>query len=156
MTADLSEHFARILAAPVFGHLATVRHHGSVQVNPMWFEFDGDAGVIRFTHTTKRAKYRNLQRNPHMTLEALDPENPLRYVEVRGRLAEIEPDPEGAFYVHLAEALRRGRPARARRQGRPGHPRDADREDRGPLSARVADDAPSGGCAGGPDPRIVG
>ena len=78
MTADLTEHFARILSAPVLGHLATVRHHGSVQVNPMWFEFDGDAGVIRFTHTTKRAKYRNLQRNPHMTLEALDPENPLR------------------------------------------------------------------------------
>ena len=103
MTADLNDHFARILAAPVFGHLATVRHHGSVQVNPMWFEYDGDAGVIRFTHTTKRAKYRNLQRNPHMTLEALDPENPLRYVEVRGRLVETVPDPEGAFYVHLAK-----------------------------------------------------
>ena len=32
MTPDLTDHFARILAAPVFGHLATVRHHGSVQV----------------------------------------------------------------------------------------------------------------------------
>ena len=25
----------------------------------MWFEFDSEAGVLRFTHTTKRAKYRN-------------------------------------------------------------------------------------------------
>ncbi|HZW41472.1 MAG TPA: PPOX class F420-dependent oxidoreductase [Agromyces sp.] len=103
MTIELSDHFARILAAPAFGHLGTVRPHGSVQVNPMWFEFDGEAGVIRFTHTTKRAKFRNLQKNPHMTLEAVDPENPMKYVEVRGRLAETVPDPEGAFYVHLAK-----------------------------------------------------
>ena len=117
MTTDLTEHFARILAAPVFGHLATVRHHGSVQVNPMWFEFDGDAGVIRFTHTTKRAKYRNLQRNPHMTLEALDPENPLRYVEVRGRLAEIEPDPEGRSTCTSRSAT--AKPTRTRPPTRP-------------------------------------
>ena len=102
MTFELDEHFARILAAPVFGHLATVRPHGSVQVNPMWFEFDGEPRVIRFTHTSKRAKFTNLQKDPRMTMEALDPENPLRYVEVRGRLAEVTPDPEGAFYVHLA------------------------------------------------------
>jgi PPOX class probable F420-dependent enzyme len=103
MTVELSDHFARILTAPVFGHLATVRRHGGIQVNPMWFEFDADDGVIRFTHTTKRAKYRNLQHDPHMTLEALDPQNPLKYVEVRGKLAEIVPDPGGAFYVHLAK-----------------------------------------------------
>ena len=103
MTIELSDHFARILAAPAFGHLGTVRPHGSVQVNPMWFEFDAEAGVMRFTHTTKRAKYRNLQKNPHMTLEVVDPENPMKYVEVRGRLAEVIPDPEGAFYVHLGQ-----------------------------------------------------
>src|SRR4029453_17763758 len=108
MTHGLNDHFARILAAPVFGHLATVRKHGSVQVNPMWFEFDREAGVIRFTHTTKRAKFRNLQGDPRMTLEALDPENPLRYVEVRGHLAEVVPAPEGDFYVPLGR--RHGHP----------------------------------------------
>lgn len=119
MTHGLTEHFARILAAPVFGHLATVRRHGSIQVNPMWFEFDREAGVIRFTHTTKRAKFRNLQENPRMTLEALDPENPLRYVEVRGHLAEVVPDPEGEFYVHLG-----------RRYGDPDAAAPADKADR--------------------------
>ena len=103
MTIELSDHFARVLAGPVFGHLGTVRPDGSVQVNPMWFEFDGEAGVIRFTHTSTRRKFRNLQKNPRMTLEALDPENPLKYVEVRGRLVEAIPDPEGTFYVHLGK-----------------------------------------------------
>ena len=91
-----------LLELPVYAHLGTIRPNDTVQVNPMWFEFDGEAGVIRFTHTSKRAKFRNLQKNPHMTLEALDPDRPQKYVEVRGRLAEVIPDPEGAFYVHLA------------------------------------------------------
>lgn len=94
-------HLARILEAPVYGHLATVRPDGEVQLNPMWFEFDAEAQVIRFTHTTKRAKFRNLQQNPTMTLEALDPHTPFKYVEVRGRLVDVVPDPEGEFYVSL-------------------------------------------------------
>ena len=126
MTVKLSDHFARILAAPVFGHLATVRPHGNVQVNPMWFEFDGEGGVIRFTHTSTRAKFKNLQKNPHMTMEALDPEAPLRYVEARGRLAEVIPDPEGAFYVHLAQ-----------RYGEVGAAAPADKADRVILVMQV-------------------
>jgi len=126
MTHGLTDHFARILAAPVYGHLATVRKNGSVQVNPMWFEFDRETGVVRFTHTTTRAKFRNLQHDPRMTLEALDPENPLKYVEVRGRLAEVVPDPEGAFYVHLAN-----------RYGDPDAAAPADRADRVILVMQV-------------------
>ncbi|MGI9822903.1 PPOX class F420-dependent oxidoreductase [Agromyces sp. Marseille-Q5079] len=126
MTIELDEHADRILTAPVFGHLATVRPDGSVQVNPMWFELDAEAGVIRFTHTTKRAKFRNLQRNPHMTLEALDPENPLRYVEVRGQLAEVIPDPEGAFYVRLGK-----------RYGNAAQQAPADKADRVILEMRI-------------------
>lgn len=101
MTLELTDHFRRILTAPVFGHLATARHDGDVQVNPMWFEFDEDSDTIRFTHTTTRRKFKNLQRNPRMTLEALDPDDPHRYVEVRGSLVDVIPDPEGDFFVHL-------------------------------------------------------
>jgi PPOX class probable F420-dependent enzyme len=124
MTVEIDEHFARILAAPVFGHLGTVRPDGSVQVNPMWFERDGD--TLRFTHTTKRKKFRNLQGDPRMTLEAIDPEAPYKYVEVRGRLVEVIPDPEGAFYVHLG-----------RRYGNPGTQAPADRADRVILVMRI-------------------
>ncbi len=119
MTTDLTAHFDRILSAPVFGHLATRRRNGTIQVNPMWFEYDRDAQTIRFTHTTKRGKFKNLQHDPNMTLEALDPENPLKYVEVRGRLAEVIHDPEGAFYVHLGQ-----------RYGNPHQQAPADKADR--------------------------
>lgn len=88
-----------LLENPNYGALGTVRPDGAVQVNPMWFELEGDR--IRFTHTTKRQKFRNLQANPSMSLMVFDPENPYRYVEVRGRLVDVVPDPTGAFYEQL-------------------------------------------------------
>jgi PPOX class probable F420-dependent enzyme len=90
-----------LLDEPNYGALGTVRPDGSVQVNPMWFEYDGEH--LLFTHTTKRQKFRNLEANPSMSLMVFDPVNPYRYIEVRGRLVEATPDPEGAFYVRLGQ-----------------------------------------------------
>jgi len=88
-----------LVERPIFASLGTVRPDGTVQVNPMWFGFDGEH--LRFTHTTKRAKFRNLQRNPSMSLLIVDPDNSGRYLELRGELAKVVPDPEGAYYVEL-------------------------------------------------------
>lgn len=100
-SVEIPESLLSLLTEPNYGILATVRPDGQAQANPMWFELVD--GTIRFTHTTKRGKYRNLQSNPTMSLAVLDPRNPFRYVEVRGRLVETIPDPTGAFYVHLEE-----------------------------------------------------
>ena len=101
MTTEIPDHLLHLVTDPNFGSLATVRPDGTAQVNPMWFEFDGEH--LLFTHTTKRAKYRNLQKNPSMALAVFDPENPLSYVEVRGVLSEVREDPTGAFYVRLGK-----------------------------------------------------
>ena len=88
-----------MLVEPNFGFLGTIRPDDTVQVNPMWFEFDGEH--IRFTHTTKRQKYRNLRHNPSMSLSVVRERDFYRFLEVRGRLVEVIPDPEGEFYVRL-------------------------------------------------------
>jgi PPOX class probable F420-dependent enzyme len=93
--------YANLLEQPIYAHLGTIRPDDTVQVNPMWFQFDGK--YLRFTHTTKRAKYRNLQHNPSMSVSLIDPDNPFRYLEVRGKLVEVVPDPTGAFYVVLGK-----------------------------------------------------
>lgn len=90
-----------LLENPNYGALGTVRPDGTVQVNPMWFEFDGEH--VLFTHTTTRQKYRNLQANPSMSFMVFDPDQPYRYIEVRGQLVDEVPDPEGAFYVRLGQ-----------------------------------------------------
>jgi len=101
MSAAIPPAYIRLLQGPYFGNLGTIRPDDTVQVNPMWFEYDGD--VIRFTHTTKRAKFRNLQHNPSMSLSISDPEEPYDFIELRGKLTEVIPDPTGAFYVRLGQ-----------------------------------------------------
>ena len=91
--------YRHLLENPNYGHFGTIRPDDTVQVNPMWFEFDGEH--VRFTHTTYRQKYRNLQHNDSFSLSIIDPENPFRYLEVAGRIVDVVPDPEGAFYVRL-------------------------------------------------------
>lgn len=93
--------YAALLERPNYGHLGTIRPDNTVQVNPMWFEYDGEH--VRFTHTAKRAKFRNLQHNSAMSLSVIDPDNPFRYLELRGKLVDVEPDPTGAFYVRLGK-----------------------------------------------------
>lgn len=99
MTTAIPDKYRHLFESPNFGSLGTIRPDNTVQVSPMWFELDGD--TLRFTHTTTRAKYRNLQRNPSMSLAVMDPDNPVHYAEVRGRLIEVVPDPSGGFYDHL-------------------------------------------------------
>ena len=101
MSAEIPADYVHLLEEPNFGSLGTIRPDDTVQVSPMWFQYDGE--VIRFTHTTKRAKYRNLQHNPSMSLAVMDPADQTSYLEVRGKLIAIEPDPEGAFYVVLGK-----------------------------------------------------
>jgi len=96
-----------LLERPIVASLATVRPDGTPQVNPMWFVSDGS--VVRFTHTDERQKFRNLTLNPNVAISIQDPENPYRYLEVRGVVDAITPDPEGAFYRELAVRYSRDR-----------------------------------------------
>ena len=90
-----------LLERTLFAHLATVRPDGAPQSNVMWFEWDGQD--VRFTHTTTRQKYRNFEHEPRVAFSVLGPDNPYRFVEVRGDVATIEADPGGTFYRHLQE-----------------------------------------------------
>jgi PPOX class probable F420-dependent enzyme len=99
--AEVPEGYVDLLERPLLAHLATSRPDGTVQVNPMWFDWDGE--VLRFTHTSKRQKYRNVQKHPQVAVSIADPDNPYRYLEVRGEVDDIQPDPTGSYYTHLAE-----------------------------------------------------
>src|SRR3954454_186372 len=117
MAADIPSSLRPLLDRPLFGALGTIRPRDTVQVNAMWFEYDGEH--VRFTHTTRRRKFRNLQRHPSMSLMVFDPDDRQVYLEVRGRLVEAIADPEGASYVRLG-----------RRYGDPDTQPPPDRADR--------------------------
>ena len=83
----LSETQARLFTDKNFGHVGTIRADGTPQVTPVWVDYDGEHVV--FNTAVGRAKYNNLRRDPRVTIEVLNQENPYEYVMVTGR-AELE------------------------------------------------------------------
>lgn len=82
-----------------FAHLATVMPDGSPQVTPVWFDYDGTHIIINSARG--RVKDRNLRRNPNVALAISDPNNPYRYLQIRGRVVEITEEGADAMIDRL-------------------------------------------------------
>ena len=76
------------------GVLGTIGASGRPQLSGTWFLADGD--TVKISLNTSRQKVKNLQADPKVSFLILDPENPYRYLELRGD-AEIVPDDDYAF-----------------------------------------------------------
>lgn len=79
-----------LLEQPIFASLATIAPDGHPQVTVVWIDIDDD-GRPTFNTAAGRAKARNMERDPRITVLLLDPENGYRYVELRGT-AELTRD----------------------------------------------------------------
>ena len=67
-----------------FAHLATVMPDGTPQVTPVWFDYGN--GIVRVNTAKGRVKARNMQEGAAVALSIIDPDNPYRYIQVRGRV----------------------------------------------------------------------
>jgi PPOX class probable F420-dependent enzyme len=109
--AEIPASHLDLLDRPLFAHLATVRPDGAPQTQVMWFVWDGER--IRMTHTKTRQKYRNFQREPRLALSIADPDDPYRFVEIRGVVEKIEDDDaQASFYLSLQRRYGRDYPIR--------------------------------------------
>jgi PPOX class probable F420-dependent enzyme len=68
-------------------NLATVMPDGSPQVTPVWFDYTG--GLVRVNSAKGRVKVRNMSEGARVALAIVDPENPYRYIQIRGRVARV-------------------------------------------------------------------
>lgn len=87
MTVKIPEKFLDLIVEPAFANLATVMKDGGPHVTPVWFDFDGEC--VRINTAKGRVKDRNMRNNPKVAISIVDPKNPYRYLEIRGRVAEI-------------------------------------------------------------------
>jgi len=87
--ADVSipEKYRDLFNKRAFASLATLMPNGDVQVTPVWV--DVDDGSVLFNSARGRVKDKNVRRDPRVTLTLIDPDNPYRYLEVRGRVVDI-------------------------------------------------------------------
>jgi PPOX class probable F420-dependent enzyme len=87
MAAAIPEKYRDLFGKKAFGHLATLMPDGSPQVTPVWCDYDGTHLIVN--SAKGRQKDRNMQRNPAVSVAIVDPDNPYRYLEVRGKVVEI-------------------------------------------------------------------
>lgn len=87
-----------LLAGAVNVVLTTVMPDGQPQTTPVWCNLDGDDVLINTMKQFRKAK--NMRANPKVTLLAYRLKEPLRNIEVRGRVVEMTE--EGAL-EHLNE-----------------------------------------------------
>jgi hypothetical protein len=67
----------------------------------VWFDWDGEH--VKVSQTKTRQKHQNLNRDRRIALSIVDPENPYRYLEIRGEVVRIEEDPNIDFIRAMAK-----------------------------------------------------
>src|ERR1700739_1920991 len=88
-------------AKKAFANIATVLKDGSPQVTPVWFDYTG--GKIRVNSAKGRVKVRNMQEGAHVALSIIDPDNPYRYIQIRGRVGRVTEQGADAHIDSLAK-----------------------------------------------------
>jgi PPOX class probable F420-dependent enzyme len=81
------EKYSDLFKKKAFANLGTLMKDGSPQVTPVWCDFDGK--YIRVNSALGRVKDKNIRRDPRVALAIVDPENPYRYIEIRGKVVEV-------------------------------------------------------------------
>lgn len=84
-----------------FAHLATIMPDGSPQVTPVWFDYPSSA--IRVNSARGRVKDRNMKEGVRVALSILDPDNPYRYLQIRGRVRRVTEEGAAAHIDSLAK-----------------------------------------------------
>src|SRR5512139_333265 len=89
MLKDIPEAYRDLLAdeTRAFACLATIMKDGSPQLTPVWFNTDGT--FILINSAKGRVKDRNMRRNSSVALVIVDPKDPYRYIQIRGKVVEI-------------------------------------------------------------------
>ncbi len=103
---NIPENFTDLLSweKKSFAHLALVLRDGTPQCTPLWFDYDGTHVIIN--SALGRVKDKAMRRTPHVALAISDPENPYRYIQIRGKVVEITEEGGREIIDHLSEKYR--------------------------------------------------
>jgi PPOX class probable F420-dependent enzyme len=89
--AKLNDEQAKLLTGKNFATVATIRPDGTPQLTPTWIDYDGEN--VLFNTAKGRAKPKNLERDPRVSVLVIEQGNPYNWVSVTG---PVEVTEEGA------------------------------------------------------------
>lgn len=94
-----------------FLFLATSMPDGSPQVTPVWFDTDGSHILIN--SAKGRIKDHNMRARPRIAAVLQDPDDPYRYLQIRGQVVEIDEE-NGLAHINRLSLKYRGKPWQVR------------------------------------------
>lgn len=83
-----------LIAGPHYAVMTTIAPDGMPENTVVWCSLED--GRILVNTAAGRRKDKNVRRNPRVALTVIDPANPFRWIDVRGVVEEIAPDPDYA------------------------------------------------------------
>jgi PPOX class probable F420-dependent enzyme len=89
--AEIPKAFHELLRSRAVAFVSTIGRSGEPQVTPLWFLWDGER--VRISLVEGRQKLRNLRRDPRIAIAIADPARPAFYLELRGTVSALVPDP---------------------------------------------------------------
>lgn len=112
MSNTIPETYRDLLDGAVVVTLVTLMPDNQPQATPVWASYDG---THIWVNTAKgRQKYKNMMERPKVTVLAVDPKNPYRYLEIRGEVQEVNEE-QGLEHINSLSELYRGEPDYYRR-----------------------------------------
>ena len=87
MSTEIPAAYKDLLEEPVYVTLATIMPNGQPQLTVVWCSYDGTYVLVNTARG--RQKERNMSARPQVSVMAIDPKNPYRWLEVRGVVEEI-------------------------------------------------------------------
>jgi PPOX class probable F420-dependent enzyme len=91
-----------------FGALTTLLPDGHPQTQVMWV--DADEQHLLLNTEVHRQKFRNVERDPRVTVTIWDMDDPYRFVEVRGEVVEKVKGQEAREHIDELSLKYRGKP----------------------------------------------
>ncbi|MFO7961391.1 MAG: PPOX class F420-dependent oxidoreductase [Nitriliruptoraceae bacterium] len=91
-----------------FATLTTLFADGSPQSQVMWVDADDDHILINTE--VHRAKFRNVERDPRVTVTIWPQDDPYRYIEVRGEVTDVVRGPGAREHIDRCAHRYIGRP----------------------------------------------
>ena len=75
-----------LASGPNYGVITTMMPNGDLQNHCIWVGTDGERLVVNTE--VHRQKFKNVERDPRVTLTIRDEQDPYRYAEARGEVVE--------------------------------------------------------------------
>lgn len=87
MSIEIPDNIKDLLERPIVVTLVTLMPDNTPQATPVWFNWDGEHILVNTARG--RAKDKNLNERRKATILSVDPNNPYRYLEIRGEVVSV-------------------------------------------------------------------